>query len=462
VTATAKLTGPVTGGSRGWAFGAAAFDLAALGYVEEEFFFEGEATCYRHVEGTVRSFDGHWEAEAARSVPYKSRMLVRRPADASRFNGTTIVFWTNVSLGFEILTGETPELYNGFAMVGVLAQRVAIDGFPEGPRHGLVTWDPARYGTLSIPTDDASYDIFTQAVNLVGPTRTPQVGDPLGGLPSTNVVAFGASQSAVRLATYLNAVQPLEGALDGFLLDVYFGNGTALEAIDPAAGPRSVAQIKSSVQSGGLRPGSHLLRDDMVPVFVLNSETEAILHYPVRQADTAKYRFWELAGHAHGTVPATEGLLSSWERDLGLRSHPLAPASGYNTLDLSFARSAALRHMHRWVRSEADPPRFPRIDIDGDHPQIRRDDLGNACGGIRMPDFDVPTGTHTGFASDGSMSLFGSSTPFAAAVLRGLYGHHDAYWSRVEGSAISAVDQGVLLGDQAPTLLARAATAPDF
>lgn len=107
------LLGPVTGGSRGWPFAAAAFDLAALGYVEEEYFLEGEAASFRHRAGTDRSFDGHWEAEVAGSAPYRTRLLVRRPADPARWNGSVCLLWNNVSHGFDLLVGESAELHDG-------------------------------------------------------------------------------------------------------------------------------------------------------------------------------------------------------------------------------------------------------------------------------------------------------------------------------------------------------------
>ena len=70
-------------------------DSSELGYVEEEYFLEGEASAYR----PTAEFgpDGHWSAEPAGSAPFRTRMLVQRPADPARFNGTVIVGW-NLSL----------------------------------------------------------------------------------------------------------------------------------------------------------------------------------------------------------------------------------------------------------------------------------------------------------------------------------------------------------------------------
>jgi hypothetical protein len=448
------VRGPITEGRRGWPFGAAAFDLDALGYGEQEWFFSGDATCYDHAPGTGRSFDGQWQAEPTRSVPFASRLLVRRPTDPAKFNGSVVVFWANVSIGFDIYTGESSRLYDGCAFVGVTAQRTAVEGYRDGPQHGLRAWDPERYGELSIPTDDASYDIYTQAARLVGRERPRGDLDPMGGLDVRHVIAFGASQSAGRLATYLNAVQPLERAFDAFLLDVYFGNGTALDT-SAAAGPgvTHVDQITDLIRTHGLPPGGHLLRDVGVPVFVVNSESESLAHFPVRQPDTDSYRFWEFAGHAHGTVPSKEALRSSWERDLGMTSHPMAPAAGYNALSLEPGRSAALDHLLRWLNDATPPPVQDRIRIEGDPPRVIRDESGNALGGIRMPALAVPTGRHTGFAADGTLSLFGSTEPFDAATLRELYPDHEAYTNAFNAAAKEAVDSGVLLPVQAPSLI---------
>jgi hypothetical protein len=47
--AQATLTGPVTGGAHGFPGTATPVDLAAHGYVEQEFFLSGAATAYQEV-----------------------------------------------------------------------------------------------------------------------------------------------------------------------------------------------------------------------------------------------------------------------------------------------------------------------------------------------------------------------------------------------------------------------------
>ncbi|TML12788.1 MAG: hypothetical protein E6G39_11180 [Actinobacteria bacterium] len=295
-----------------------------------------------------------------------------------------------------------------------------------------------------MPDDGAAYDIFSQAAAAVARDRPGGSSDPLAGLPVQHVIALGASQSANWLATYLNAVQPLTHAIDGFILDIDFGNGSPLAPL-PATASRLATPKDIPAAVAKMPPGSHLLRDDLdVPVFVLNSETEATGYHPVRQPDTDRFRFWEVAGHAHGSRRrGTDRLPSNWPRDLG------------TDLTMEPVRSAALHHFHRWLTDGTAPPRQPAIEFDvGERgPIIRRDHYGIALGGVRLPDVDVPTARHSGVAADGTLVLTGSTTPFPAETLRALYPTHEVYCDRYTQAASAAVTAGVLLRRDADRLV---------
>jgi len=136
------IEGPVTGGAKGWAFGRPLFDLADHGYVEQEFFLTGEAATFRQAPGSDWGRDGRWQAQAKGAVPFKTRLLVYRPADPARFNGTVLVSWNNVTAGYELFQGESGEiLEGGYAFVGATVQRVGVHGFPAN-NQGLAAWDP--------------------------------------------------------------------------------------------------------------------------------------------------------------------------------------------------------------------------------------------------------------------------------------------------------------------------------
>src|SRR6478735_1772809 len=275
----ATLTGPVTGGEKGTFFGAALADLDSFGYVEEEFYVEGDARTYGPAPGTTLGADGRWSVVETGSVPYKSRMIVRRPTDPAKFNGTVVVVWLNATAGFEIGDfGDAQLLERGYAQVFVSAQRDGLEGEAiNGPSvlPGLKEWDPTRYGSLSIPSNDASFDVYSQAAASVGPERSIGEVDPMPGMDVQRLVAYGGSQSAAWLLTYYNAVQPTAQVFDGFMPIQHFGTGRPLAA-------------------GVEMPTTLRFRDDSpTPVLLVNGEGEAAAYAPSIQPDTDTFRLWE-------------------------------------------------------------------------------------------------------------------------------------------------------------------------
>ena len=438
------IQGPIEGGRHGWAFNRPLIDLAEKGFVEAEFFLTGEATTFTPAPGAELGRDGKWRVEPKGKVAFKTRFLVYRPADPAKFNGTVVVCWNNVTAGYELFFGEGPEvLEEGYAYVCATVQRVGVHGFEENPQ-GLVAWDAERYGDLSIPTDDASYDIFTQVARAVGPDRDRAV-DPLGGLQVKTVIGLGASQSAGRLSTYINAVHPLprdQGghAFDGYMLQIYFGSGTPIEGaqrpVNPAAG------------GAGARPlprGQNLIRDDLdVPVMIVNTELEAIACQTVRQPDTDRFRTWEAAALTHVSYQAQLTRNEKFQRDFG--ASPPAPSEQMNRIYLQPFYDAALHHLARWVNGGAAPPSQPLIDFTADG-QVVRDADGIATGGVRLPQAAAPVAMNSSapVTDDFSGRLRGSNTPLTSARLSELYGDEAGYLGRFREAAAQAVEAGVMM-----------------
>jgi hypothetical protein len=440
-----QVKGPVTGGTHGWAFGGPTADLAALGYREDEYFVEGEATRYAPAADTELAWDGRWSVEPVESMPYATRMVVIRPQDPGAFNGTVLVLWNNVSAGYENFGGgDSTEVFEGgYAVVAVSAQRVGVHGAGDDPQ-GLLAWDPERYGSLSIPSDDYSFDIFTQAARSVGPERPHGRIDPMGGLPVRRLVAMGASQSAARLATYFNAIQPETRLFDAFLLLMYFGGGTPLEVGDAVL---TVNQAASDATSPRIAEGTHLLRDDLgIPVMVVNTECEATSCYPVRQADTDAYRYWEIAGSSHVTLQGMRSSSPRMERDFGF-SIPLDALPTVNQVSPAPVVDAALHHLQEWMTEGTPPPSQPRIEFDGDPAQIVRDDNGIARGGIRLPDVEVPVAHNSAIQQTPDLfsRLLGYHEPFSVDKVMELYGNRSRYLELFADATRSAEAASVVL-----------------
>jgi hypothetical protein len=455
-----RVIGPVTGGSHGWAFAGPTADLAALGYRQEEFFLEGDATRYAPAAGSELVANGRWAVEPAGTAPFRTRLVVLRPEDPAAFNGTVLVLWNNVSAGYENFGGgDSPEVFDGgYAVAAVSAQRVGIHGAGDNPQ-GLVAWGPERYGSLFIDGDDYSYDIFTQAAGCVAPGRPREGVDPMGGLDVRRLVAMGASQSAARLATYLNAVQPRERLFDAFFLLLYFGGGTPLEVGDAVMTVQAAATDGSSPR---IPEGLHLLRDDLgVPVMVVNTECEATSCIGVRQPDTDGYRYWEIAGASHVSLQGIRSSAPRMERDFGFSIPIDENLLAVNQVSPAPVVDAALHHLQAWMTDGVAPPVQPPIEFAGSPPEIVRDEDGIARGGIRLPPVDVPVAHNSAIqqAPDVFARLVGFHEAFPVEKVRERYGTRERYLDQYAQAAQSAQKSSVILGRDVEPLIDEARAA---
>lgn len=441
------LSAPITGGTHGFPATTTPIDLTARGYVEEEFFVESDAISYQAAGSW--SADGVWSVQPDASAPFKTRILVRRPADPHGANGTILVEWFNVTslVDVDIDFGFAAEeiLRGGYVWVGVSAQQVAINsngGSPFGPSAvGLRSWDPDRYAVLDHPGDAFSYDIFSQVGRLLrSPTGRRAV---LNGIKAEHLIAMGQSQSAFRLLTYVNAVHQVARVYDGFLIHSRDGGGAPLGAGLLTDGP-AVTRVRSDLDE---------------PVFQLVSETDLFGLRPgspfpeARQPDTDRVRTWEMAGTAHSDAFYLRGLYAQGLLQFGSFLDLTVVFPIANNGPQTFLVRAAIRHLREWVDSGTPPPQAEPLEVSDR--VIVRDEFGNARGGVRTPLVDVPVATLTGEG----LSLVGRTVPLSPEVLSGLYPTREDYLGPFEEATRAAGAAGFVLSDDFETLIAEAAAA---
>jgi len=462
------VTGPITGGKGEIELLSTTFDPAEFGYEKVEYFIEGTATAYDQAEPFGP--DGKWKVKESTAAPYKTRVVVFRPIEADDFNGTVFVEWLNVSSGFEVgpdwVLAHNQIMRSGAAWVGVSAQAVGVQGgqatvggLPEG---GVKASDPERYATLSHPGDAYSYDIFSQAGIAV---RGGGDDGPLGGLDVRRVIALGESQSAFRMVTYINAVQPTVDVYDGFLVH---SRG--------AAGAGLGASLGRGVGDPSMPETAAIRTDTKVPVLMVQAETDLtrLGYLAARQPDSKRVRLWEMAGTAHADA-YTAGLGFSDVGDGSAESAlvdptkasggPLSCVSPINSGPSFAIVSAAVRQLEQWVQDGTPPTKAPRLETtDAAEPDIARDEHGNALGGIRTGQVQAPLATIDGTLNDGGTfcSLFGHTVPFDAATVAALYPTEAAYVKAFDTATDAAVKAGFLLEPEAKNYkaAARAITFP--
>ncbi len=212
------------------------------------------------------------------------------------------------------------------------------------------------------------------------------------------------------------------------------------------------------------------MRSDLnVKIFKILSETD-LFGLPgeaaYRQADTDKYREWEVAGASHLDANASRGL-----EGVGLLVAGATPVDGpdsvkgptisgggagigtANTLSglqmmaaskpplsripFRYVLASVYDHLVEWVRDGKAPPMA--LPIETANKDIVRDADGNAKGGIQLSQHAVPTAVNRGDNTQAAGSsvgqfcmLLGSYEPFSDAKLAQLYPRHDVYLKAVK------------------------------
>ena len=463
---------PVTAAS--YPFGAADHtripeDLRTIGYVEEEFLVAGTANVY------------DWPAPGAAvirtaGVPYVTRVLVRRPADRSRFSGTAIVEMLNPSNLFDLnlawAISRRQIVRDGDAWVGITAKPVSIAT--------LKMFNAERYGSLamanplaiedprnctSVAADSARttengvvWDIHTQVGAWL---RSDAASNPLryGSAPGTahpvqRLYAWGYSQTGSFLYTYINAVHPLVVKEDGrSMFDAYL--------IGVASAPSPINQCAPAIGADDPR---RFIRNAGVPVVRVMSQSDYLSGIAARRADSDAapdlYRNYEIAGSAHATPDELNFAAAPADIEKGGRSvPPMACNEGPRSrFPNGPAFNAVLRNLDSWVRSGTPAPRAePILVVDG-KPVLDR--FGNVVGGIRSPFVEVPTSTWFGNSTGPSFCrIAGHEVRLAPDLVKALYPAPEDYVRAVTASVSRLVIEGFIVKEDADDLIAEARRA---
>lgn len=320
-----------------------------------------------HFKYEVREY---FVSGTANGQPYKTRIVVRKPSDASRFSGIVLTESMHPSgNAWMFHFTHTYTMTSGHAAVEIVTSDPAQ----------FVEFNGARYRDLRVQPGQAG-EIIAQVGALI---RSRRPDNPLTGLPVRRVILAGTSASAGVLINYLPVhmvfrLPDMKPIYDGFLPT---SNGSNIRPVD-------------------------------VPMIQVPTTTEAMRGVvPTRQdGDTPgdQFRVYEFPGMPHlGT------------RDVAaFRPNPCKyPISLF---PMSVYMSVALHHLVQWVDKGTTPPRADRILVDRntahDGSLMALDELGNPKGGIRSPYVDVPVARY-GFPNEGAVPATPNTVPWVA--LRG-------------------------------------------
>jgi hypothetical protein len=478
-TAAADPTDPVTvtpppvGQGDAFVPGVRLVEDLFLEYVEEEFFVSGTATLYNYNNDPPLGPTDIVPIQTG--VPYRTRIIVRRPVRPGKFNGSVVIEWWNSTSGFDTAPVWDPSAEyfgrEGYIYVGVTNANQALS-FLVGGCSLLGVLPPTcgtRYATLSLPDDGLAYDMVSQIANLL---RSDSPDNPVAGYDVERIYHSGQSQQGGSMVTYASGFH-VPGLNDGYFVqaNVFARRINA----GPICGEQGSPPFPLCTP---LLQGSDVFVRTDLPVPVVNALTETDVAVLVgiagRQTDTPTFRYYEMAGTAHLTVhkdveiipagfPGPDPLFLEDLCQSPLNTIADGPVFG------SYLYNAMWDNLDRQVRLGDVPPAGRVLDdVAG---VIQRDQHGNALGGVRLPEMDVPTGSHNPPTNQADPNLppflqqianlacflAGSTHPFDDATFDDLYRNRGSYVSQVIHAANALRDEGFLLQEDRQRILDSAA-----
>ena len=410
--------------------------LAAAGYVEREYMVRGEADLY--------AYDADGNTVLRRSaVPYTTRAIVREPEDPARASGEAVIEALHPAGDMAsawVRTGRT-ILREGMRFIGVTQDVAGL--------RALKLQDPVRYAELDIPEVGLGFDIVAQVASWLrasGPWRV------------SHLFMTGASYTGTFQRVFIGdgfhgrARRPDGGpAIDGYLIQISSG-AFMLGGYTP---------LGQGVQPPPAGDRRRTIQPRDVPVIELLSEGEVETHSAARRPDSDaaddRYRLYEVPGAAHMTT-----------HDAGPMALPVIETPSDFPMDMLVG--GALMNVRRWVIDGVPPPRGERLVIlpdrsggaCGRRPEarpLRRDEHGNAIGGVRSPWVDVPIATYYPHSTPRSVhagpetgapvrlepadvaDLMGCMSLFPPEKLRALYGTPEHYRALFDAALQRLVDE---------------------
>ena len=303
----------------------------------------------------------------ANGQPYKTRIVVRKPSDNSRFSGLVLAESMHPS--------GNAWMFHFTHTYSMTSGHIALD-ILTSTHVPFVEFNQERYKDLQVVQGQAP-EILAQVGMLI---KSRQSNNPLAALPLRKMILAGTSASAGVLINYLPAhmvyrLPDMKPIYDGFMPT---SNGATIRQIDvPMIQVPTMTEVmggNATARQDGDEPGNQFRVYEFAGMAHIDSR-DAAAYYP----DPCKY-----------------------------------PISRY---PMAAYMSVALNHLWQWVDKGTVPPRADRILVDrnagNDGSLMALDEYGNARGGIRNPYVDVPAKKYA-VRNEGAVPPIPNAHPFVA------------------------------------------------
>ncbi len=413
-------------------------DVAAYGYAEEEFFLSGFANVY-DADGLDRPV--LWKAV----LPYRNRVLVRRPLEPARFSGRVYIDILNATQGYDI-----EDLWHrnylwcmehGHAYVGVTSKPINVLSLKnfDYARYGSLNWSNGEFlpapvlsksATLPGTEEGLLWDMLGQLGALL---RTREGSACLGGLKAEYLYLTGQSQSGAYLNTFIHYFDPF----------AFTGKGERIfDGYMNIVGALVQRSIRQSDEVGGLKLHTRNMRPCATPYICLSSEADLFLfnafldddlfRVRIENSDTPdnKCRYYEISGTPHTDILCPVLTATSEIEKAGGKLPNLDPRliDGINDIRTEYYVCGLLEKLHLWAAEGKAPEVIEPLGRDGRG--FLRDEYGNALGGLRTPYADVPIASYVASNPEDPEGICGKMKYFTKRQFEARYGTAEMYLSQ--------------------------------
>ena len=358
--------------------------------------------------------------------PYQTRVLIVRPRVGTQFSGILVaeIFQTSVWLQ---VRDYMMRSHHGWVM---------ISSRGNNWQTLLKRANPQRYAQLQIPADELNPEILYQVSSLLRERAAP---NPAADLQVRKVILAGYSGDGAAVRQFIEQHHAQSKIGGRWAFDGYFVAATAV-----GSAPRPIADIELPVLEV-------MNENEMIRSFERGSGSLAY-----RRDDGAHYRLYELPGVGHITT-----------RNVTAERNPYAAAcqeGPQSPLAMNHLYSNALHRLLLWVDEDRAPPHMARIQYEADGKTLRRDEHGNALGGVRSTYLDVPVARYVAVSTKRASytgdfnrcDMIAHVVPFERAKLTKLYRTHALYAALVAKRVDQLVKDGGYLEADAAEIKAEA------
>src|SRR5882724_9138336 len=284
----------------------------------------------------------------ANGMPYKTRIVIRKPKDNSKFNG--------MILAESMHTSGNPWVFHFTQVHAMSTGVIGLEILTTTPA-GLAAANGPRYKDLVVPNGSAN-DILAQVGSLI---KSDHKDNPLSGLAVRKMILAGSSASAGVAQNYLTNAHMAQRLAD--MKPIYDG-------FMPTSANGQIPVID-------------------VPTILVPTMREAFAGNGTTQPDNEKLRVYEFAGMAH------------IDARVAGQYYPDPCKYPISRYPLGAEMAVALDKLFAWVDKGTAPAHADRFYVDfnpDNKPKLDRDkgvlfaldEFGNVKGGIRNTYVDVP------------------------------------------------------------------------